>query len=60
MSFGAAWITAVALKDIAGEVAGCAPFRRSPARWLGSGMGGILISRIAERVGTRSTVISVR
>lgn len=59
MSFGAAWITAVALKDIASEVGG---FRSVPAlasslAWLGSGIGGILMSRIAERIGTRWTVI---
>jgi hypothetical protein len=36
MSFGAAWITAVALKDIASEVGGRVPFQRSPARWRGS------------------------
>jgi MFS family permease len=60
MSFGAAWITVVALKDIAGEVAGLrsVPALASALAWLGSGMGGILMSRIAERVGTRSTVIS--
>jgi MFS family permease len=60
MSFGAAWITVVALKDIAGEVAGLrsVPALASALAWLGSGIGGILMSRIAERVGTRSTVIS--
>jgi MFS family permease len=60
MSFGAAWITVVALKDIAGEVGGLrsVPALASALAWLGSGIGGILMSRIAERVGTRSTVIS--
>ena len=59
MSFGAAWITAVALKDIASEVDGLRsiPAFASALAWLGSGIGGILMSRIAERVGTRSTVI---
>jgi MFS family permease len=59
MSFGAAWITAVALKDIAGEVGGLrsVPALAGSLAWLGSGTGGILMSRIAERVGTRSTVI---
>ena len=59
MSFGAAWITAVALKDIASEVGGLrsVPALASALAWLGSGIGGILMSRIAERVGTRSTVI---
>ena len=60
MSFGAAWITVVALKDIASEVGGLrsVPALASALAWLGSGIGGILMSRIAERVGTRSTVIS--
>ena len=60
MSFGAGWITVVALKDIASEVGGSrsVPALASALAWLGSGTGGILMSRIAERVGTRATVIS--
>src|SRR3954467_5209443 len=59
MSFGAAWITVVALKDIAGEAGGLrsVPALASALAWLGSGTGGILMSRMAERVGTRATVI---
>src|SRR3954471_8920135 len=59
MSFGAAWITAVALKDIAGEVGGArsVPALASALAWLGSGVGGIIMSRIADRVGTRWTGI---
>jgi len=59
MSFGAAWITAVALKDIANEVGGVRsiPALASALAWLGSGTGGILMGRIADRVGTRWTVI---
>src|SRR3954470_10981448 len=60
MSFGAAWITAVALKDIAGEVGGqrsVPALARAPGG-LGSGVGGIVMSRLADRVGTRWTVIS--
>src|SRR6195952_1889343 len=59
MSFGAAWITAVALKDIASEVGGArsVPALASSLAWLGSGIGGIMMSRIADRVGTRWTVI---
>jgi MFS family permease len=59
MSFGAAWITAVALKDIAGEVGGSrsVPALASSLAWLGSGIGGIVMSRIAGRIGTRWTVI---
>src|ERR1700756_2465977 len=59
MSFGAAWITAVALKDIASEVGGArsVPALASALAWLGSGIGGIIMSGIADRVGTRWTVI---
>src|ERR1700719_671251 len=59
MSFGAAWITAVALKDIASEVGGLrsVPALASALAWLGSGVGGIIMSLIADRVGTRWTVI---
>lgn len=59
MAFGAAWITAVALKDIASEVGGsrAVPALAGALAWLGSGIGGILMSRLAERVGTRATVI---
>jgi MFS family permease len=59
MAFGAAWITAVALKDIAAEVDGVRsiPALASALAWLGSGLGGILMGRIADKVGTRWTVI---
>jgi len=60
MSFGAAWISVVALKDIAGEVGGSrsVPALASALAWLGSGAGGIIMSRIADRIGTRWTVMS--
>ncbi len=59
MSFGAAWIGAVALKDIAAEVGGTRsiPAFASALAWLGSGAGGIMMGRIGDRVGTRWTVI---
>src|SRR6476620_6170164 len=59
MAFGAAWITAVALKDIAAEVDGVrsTPALASALAWLGSGIGGILMGWIADKVGTRWTVI---
>ena len=59
MAFGAAWITAVALKDIAAEVGGTrsVPALASALAWLCSGAGGIMMSRIADRVGTRWTVM---
>ena len=47
MSFGAAWINTVALKDIASEVGGArsVPAFAGALAWLGSGTGGILMSR---------------
>jgi MFS family permease len=59
MAFGAAWITVVALKDIAAEVGGqrSIPALASALAWLGSGAGGIMMGRIADKVGTRWTVI---
>jgi len=59
MAFGAAWIAVVALKDIAAEVDGVRsiPALASAVAWLGSGVGGILMGWIADKVGTRWTVI---
>ncbi len=59
MAFGAAWITAVALKDIAAEVGGTRsiPALAGALAWLGGGVGGIIMGRIADKVGTRWTVI---
>ncbi len=60
IAFGAPWITVVALKDIAAEVNGerSVPALASALVWFGSGFGGILMGRIAERVGVRWTVIT--
>jgi MFS family permease len=57
--FGAPWITVVALKDIAAEVGGArsVPAFASSLVWIGTGVGGLLMGRVAERVGVRSTVI---
>ena len=59
MAFGTAWITVVALTDIAAEFGGARsiPALASSLAWLGSGVGGILMGQIAERVGTRWTVM---
>ncbi|MGI8525471.1 MAG: MFS transporter [Pseudolabrys sp.] len=59
-AFGAAWIIAVALKDVAAESGGTrsVPALASSLAWLCSGVGGILMSRLANRFGTRWTVIS--
>jgi len=58
VAFGANWITAVALKDIAAEVDGTRsiPAFASALVWLGSGIGGIIMGQIADRIGTRWTV----
>ena len=59
MAFGAPLITVVALKDIAAEVGGqrSIPALASALAWLGSGAGCIIMGRIADKVGTRWTVI---
>src|SRR4051812_21459776 len=58
-SCGAPYIAVVALKDIAAEMGGA---RTVPALgyslfWFGSGLGGILMGRLAERFGVRWTVM---
>ncbi len=60
VAFGAPWITVVALKDIAAEVNGerSIPALAGALVWMGSGFGGIIMGRIAERVGLRWTVVS--
>ena len=59
VAFGAPWITIVALKNIAAEVNGerSIPAFASALMWIGSGIGGILMGRVAEVVGVRWTVI---
>jgi MFS family permease len=58
-AFGAPWITVVGLKDIASEVGGerSIPAFAGALVWIGSGVGGVLMGRIAERVGVRWTVV---
>ena len=58
-SFGAPWVAVVALKSIAADFGGA---RQTPALagslgWIGVGVGGILMGRIAERIGVRWTVM---
>lgn len=57
-AFGAPWIAVVALKNIAAEVNGerAIPAFAGALVWIGSGVGGILMGQIAERVGVRWTV----
>jgi MFS family permease len=59
VSFGAPWIAVVALKEIAADFGGS---RSTPALagalgWIGVGVGGIVMGRIAERIGVRFTVM---
>jgi hypothetical protein len=57
VAFGAPWITVVALKDIAAEIGGerSVPAFASALMWIGSGVGSILMGRVAERIGIRFT-----
>jgi MFS family permease len=59
VSFGAPWITIVALKLIAAETDGLrsVPALASSLAWVGLGAGGIVMGYIAERVGVRWTVM---
>jgi MFS family permease len=59
VSFGAPWITIVALKLIAAETDGLrsVPSLATSLAWLGFGTGGIVMGHIAEKVGVRWTVI---
>jgi MFS family permease len=59
VAFGAPWITIVALKDIAAEVNGerSIPAFATALMWIGSGLGGIFMGRIAERLGVRFTFV---
>ncbi len=57
VAFGAPWITNVALKNIAAEVNGerSIPALAGVLMWIGSGLGGIFMGRVAERLGVRFT-----
>jgi MFS family permease len=59
MAFGSTWITPVALKDIAAEVGGArqVPALASSLTWLCTGLGGILMGYIADKVGIRWTAL---
>ena len=59
LSFGAPWITIVALKLIAADLGGLrsVPAAASSLAWIGFGAGGIVMGYIAERLGVRWTVM---
>ena len=60
LSFGAPWITIIALKMIAAEMGGLrsVPALATALPWIGFGTGGIAMGYVAERVGVRATVIT--
>lgn len=59
MSFGGLWIIAVGLKLIAAETGGSrsVPSLASSLAWFGTGIGGLVMGRLADRFGVRATVI---
>lgn len=59
IAFGAPYVAVVALKPIAADVgsARSVPALASALTWLGAGLGGIPLGRIADRFGARWTVI---
>ena len=59
LSFGAPWITVVALKEIAAETGGLrsVPALSGALAWIGFGSGGIVMGQVAERTGVRWTVM---
>jgi MFS family permease len=58
VSFGAPWISVVALKPIAAEMGGArsVPALATALAWFGSGIGGIGMGYLADRYGVRWTV----
>jgi MFS family permease len=59
VSFGAPWISVVALKPIAAEMGGArsVPAFATALAWFGSGIGGIGMGYLADRYGVRWTVM---
>jgi MFS family permease len=59
VAYGAPWIGVVALKEIAVEAGGsrAVPALAISLAWIGGGLGGILMGRIAEKIGVRWTVM---
>jgi MFS family permease len=60
LSFGGGWIIIVGLKQIAAETGGArsVPALASALGWFGQGLGGILMGRLAEKIGVRIVAIS--
>jgi MFS family permease len=58
-SFGAPWVAVVSLKIIAADFGGARslPALAGSLGWVGVGVGGILMGRVAERIGVRLTIM---
>lgn len=58
ISFGSPFVATVALKTIAADLGGerSVPAGATALAWLGTGVGGLMMGLIAERVGVRATV----
>ncbi len=58
VSFGSPYVVTVALKPIAAELGGqrSVPSGANALAWLGTGVGGLLMGWVAERIGVRWTV----
>lgn len=59
ISFGSPYIATVALKTIAAELGGerSIPSGANALAWLGTGVGGLMMGLLAERIGVRATVV---
>ncbi len=59
VAFGCAWITPVALTEIASELGGVrtVPALAGSIAWLGAGIGGVLMGRMYRRFGARTIVV---
>jgi MFS family permease len=59
MSYGSFWIIAVGLKQVAAETGGSrsVPSLASSLAWFGTGFGGLVMGRLADRFGIRATVM---
>jgi MFS family permease len=59
VSFGAPYVSVVALDQIASDLGGgrSIPALAGSLAWFGSAVGGVLMGRVAERIGVRWTVI---
>jgi MFS family permease len=59
IAFGGPWIATVALKEIAAEAGGArsVPSLAAALAWFGTGLGGILMGWVSDRIGMRTTAV---